>query len=171
MPAALLAANIQALVRSMANVEANPVDLASKINQHLCRHTPDDRFATAVLVALDRDSGELTYVNAGHNPPVLVCKGSVTFLGTTGVPLGLFADAKFEAGKTVIHAGDSLVIYTDGLTDSIAAENPNDRLREVLAGKSGTTMSSLKSLVDPKYNEDDVTILLVKRIAPPGTLA
>ena len=69
MPAALLAANIQALVRSIANVEADPVAWARQINKHLSRYSPADRFATAVFVVLKRDSGELTYVNAGHNAP------------------------------------------------------------------------------------------------------
>ncbi len=61
MPAALLAANIQALVRSIAGVEANPLTLARQINQHLTKYTPADRFATAVFLVLNRDSGELTY--------------------------------------------------------------------------------------------------------------
>jgi Stage II sporulation protein E (SpoIIE) len=74
MAAALLAANIQALVRSIANVDANPLALAGQINKHLNRYTPSDRFATAVFLVLNRASGELTYVNAGHNPPdSLVC--------------------------------------------------------------------------------------------------
>jgi len=67
MPAALLAANIQALVRSIANVAEDPLTLARLINKHLSRYTPSDRFATAVFVVLSRDSGALTYLNAGHN--------------------------------------------------------------------------------------------------------
>jgi phosphoserine phosphatase RsbU/P len=69
MPAALLAANVQALVRTLANVDADPLALARRINKHLSRYTPGNRFATAVFIRLNRDSGELTYVNAGHNPP------------------------------------------------------------------------------------------------------
>lgn len=68
MPAALLAANIQALVRSIANVEADPLALARLINRHLSRYTPSDRFATAVFVVLCRDSGEVTYVMQGTTP-------------------------------------------------------------------------------------------------------
>jgi hypothetical protein len=67
MPAALLAADIQALVRSISSVESTPLALAKQINKHLSRSSPSDRFATTVFIVLGRDSGELTYVNAGHN--------------------------------------------------------------------------------------------------------
>jgi hypothetical protein len=87
MPAALLAANIQALVRGIASVESAPMALAKQINKHLCRYTASDRFATAVFVVLSHDSGELTYVNAGHNAPMVFCSGSLTFLEASGPPL------------------------------------------------------------------------------------
>jgi serine phosphatase RsbU (regulator of sigma subunit) len=165
MAAALLAANIQALVRSIAQVEADPLALTRQINKHLSRYTPRDRFATAVFIVLNRDSGELTYVNAGHDPPIVFGPGSTTFLQATGVPLGLFADAEYEAGTAVLRPGGALLLFTDGLTDSIPGENPQDRLLDALAKNSGRTMAKLKSLVDPKFNQDDVTILLVKRTA------
>lgn len=161
--AALLAANIQALVRSIASVESNPLALARQINKHLSRYTPSDRFATAVFIALSRDSGELTYVNAGHNAPIVFSSGSVTFLAGTGPPLGLFVDAEYEARTAVMSQGSTLLIFTDGLTDSIQAEYPEDRLRDAIAESVGRTMANLKLLVDPKFNEDDITILLVKR--------
>ena len=164
-PAALLAANIQALVRSIASVESSPLALAKQINKHLSRYTPSDRFATAVFIVLSRDSGELTYVNVGHNAPIVFSSGSTTFLEATGPPLGLFVDAEYETGTAVLSPGRTLLIFTDGLTDSIRGENPENRLRDAFAESAGRTMANLKSLVDPKFNEDDVTILLVKRIA------
>ena len=164
MAAALLAANIQALVRTIANaVDADPLALAQQINQHLSRYTPSDRFATAVFIVLNRDSGDLTYVNAGHNAPILFDSGSVAFLEPTGVPLGLFPGAEYEARTAVVPPGGALLLFTDGLTDSIPGADPENRLRDALAGNPATTMSDLKSLVDPKFNEDDVTILLVRR--------
>ena len=165
MPAALLAANIQALVRSIANVEADPLVMARQINKHLSRYTPSDRFATAVFIVLSRDSGELVYVNAGHNAPIVFCSGSTTLLEATGMPLGLFSNAEYEARTGVIPRGGALLVFTDGLTDSIQGKDPTHSLRDALADSSRQTMSSLKSLVDPTHNEDDITILLVKRTA------
>jgi len=163
MPAALLAANIQALVRSGASFEADPLALARRINRHLSRYTPSDRYATAVFIVLSRDSGELTYVNAGHNAPIVFGSGSAIALEATGLPLGLFPEASYEARTTLLSPGGALLVFTDGLTDSISGENAENRLRDALADSSGRTMSILKSLIDPEFNEDDVTILLVKR--------
>ncbi|MGC2109675.1 MAG: PP2C family protein-serine/threonine phosphatase [Candidatus Korobacteraceae bacterium] len=172
MPAALLAANIQALVRSIANVEADPLALARQINKHLSRYTPTDRLATAVFIVPSRDSGELAYVNAGHNAPIMFGSGSTTALEATGMPLGLFPEAAYEARTAVLFPGGALLLFTDGLTDSIPGENPEDRLRDCLSGQLGKRMSGLTSLVDPKFKEDDVTILLAKRDEPSsGTLA
>jgi serine phosphatase RsbU (regulator of sigma subunit) len=165
MAAALLAANIQALVRSIANVEADPLALARQINKHLCLYTPNNRFATAVFLVLSRDSGELTYVNAGHNAPIVFGPGSTTALEPSGMPLGLFVKAEYEVRTAFLCPGGTLLVFTDGLTDSISGKNPESRLLDALADTPGRTMSNLKSLVDPKLNEDDVTILLVKREA------
>ena len=146
-------------------MESSPLALANQINQHLSRYTPSDRFATAVFIVLIRDSGEVTYVNAGHNAPILFSSGSTKFLEATGPPLGLFADAEYETRSAVMSRGSTLLTFTDGFTDSIQGEHPEDRLCDALAERTGRTMANLKSLVDPKFNEDDVTILLVKRIA------
>jgi sigma-B regulation protein RsbU (phosphoserine phosphatase) len=163
--AALLAANIQALVRSMATVESTLLSLAKQINKHLSRYTPSDRFATAVFIVLSRDSGQLTYVNAGNNAPIVFSSGSTTSLEATGPPLGLFDDAQYETGTSVLSRGSTLLIFTDGLTDSIRGEHPENRLRDAFAESAGRTMANLKALVDPNFNEDDITILVVKRVA------
>jgi serine phosphatase RsbU (regulator of sigma subunit) len=164
-PAALLAANIQALVRSIAGSNADPLAMARQINSHLSRYTPADRFATAVFMVLSRDSGELLYVNAGHNAPIVSCSGTTAFLEATGLPLGIYAEAMYESRTAVIQPDGALLLFTDGLTDSIAAKNPEECLRDVLADSSCSKMTRLKSLIDPELNDDDVTILLVERSA------
>lgn len=165
MPAAMLAANIQALVRSMVNLDADPLALARQINRHLCRYTPSNRFATAVFIVLSRETGELTCVNAGHDAPIVFCSGSTIRLEATGLPLGLFPEADYEARTAFLAPAGAMLIFTDGFTDSISAENTESRLHDALEDKTGDTMPALKSLVDPHFNEDDVTILLVKRDA------
>jgi Stage II sporulation protein E (SpoIIE) len=151
------------LARSIANIEGDPLLLARQINEHLLRYTPTDRFATAVFIVLSRDSGELTYVNAGHNAPIVFCSGATTVLEATGIPLGLLSAVEYKAGSAAVPPGGTLLLFTDGLTDSIAGDAPQDRLCAGLVDDPTTTMFNLKSLVDPRLNEDDVTILLVKR--------
>jgi len=163
MAAALLAANIQALVRSLANIDAEPLVLANQINKHLSRYTPSNRFATAVFVVLSRDSGELTYVNAGHNSPIVFCDGSETSLEATGMPMGLLSGAEYEAGAAIVPFGSTLLLFTDGLTDSISGNDPESRLRGAISDNPAKTISNLKLLIDPRCKQDDITILLVKR--------
>lgn len=76
--------------------------LATHVNNHLCRYTPPDRFATAVFAWLSRETGELTYVNAGQNPPILSSSGRATFLESTGMPLGLVPEAEYCHLPTIL---------------------------------------------------------------------
>jgi serine phosphatase RsbU (regulator of sigma subunit) len=168
MAAALLAANIQALVRSLSAIAPDVSALASQINRHLFRYTPGNRFATAAFIVLDRHSGELVYVNAGHNPPIVWRDGQTSVLAATGTALGWFDDTTYDIGRMTIPPGGGLLLYTDGLPDSIPANSPEDSLLRALDSNLARTMSNLKALVDPRFNEDDVTVLLVKR-APAST--
>lgn len=164
MPAAMLAANIQALVRSIASNGADLVSLAIQINKHLCRYTPLDRFATAVFAALSPETGEVTYVNAGHNPPILSQAGSATLLESTGLPLGLLSEAAFDSRTVTMPAGGNLLIFTDGLPDGIGGQMPEQQICDALRGNAKDTMQVLEGLVDSKFNEDDITILLLRRV-------
>jgi serine phosphatase RsbU (regulator of sigma subunit) len=165
MPAALLAANVQALVRSIASTAASPLEFAHKINLHLNRYTPSDRFATAVFAVLDSSSGQLAYVNAGHNPPVLSCGNSTCMLNATGVPLGLMSEANYETGTIHIPPRGMLLLFTDGLTDSIEGNDPEERISNALQSDAATAINKLKALMNPKFSQDDVTLLLVQRAA------
>lgn len=167
MPAALLAANIQALIRSLARVDPSPVSLARQINEHLCRYTPPDRFATALFILLHRGTGEITCVNAGHNAPLLSSPAGVTTLEATGLPLGLFPQAEYASRQAVIAPGAHLLLFTDGLTDSIPHDDPPKRLRDVLAAQPPPVMPHIIALVEPQLNEDDITVLLVSRTSTP----
>ena len=163
MPAALLAANIQALVRSITSSGAEPVSLATQINKHLCGCTPEDRFATAIFAMLSLETGEVTYVNAGHNPPILSSSGSTIFLESTGMPLGILGEAKFNSRTIAMPTGAKLLMFTDGLPDGIGGQAPEQRICDTLENDNKKTMLALKDLIDPKFNEDDVTMLLLVR--------
>jgi len=164
MPAALLASNIQALVRSIADTEPDLPALAGRINRHLSRYTPRERFATAMFVVLNSDSGQLTYVNAGHNPAMICGSGPARSLEPTGLPVGLFPVAEYEARAAVMNPGDILLVFTDGLPDSVPGDSPEGRLRDAMTADPASSLANLKRLVDPGLNQDDITILLVKRL-------
>ena len=146
MAAALLAANIQALVRSLSTIAPDVAALASQINRHLFRYTPGNRFATAAFIVLDRDSGELAYVNAGHNPPIVWRAGQTNLLEATGTALGWFDDTTYDVGRMTIPHDGGLLIYTDGLPDSIPGNSPEDSLYRALDNDLARTMSNLKAV-------------------------
>lgn len=165
MPAALLAANIQALVRSISNIVSDPQGLADQVNRHLCRYTPPERFATAIFALLSPETGELRYVNAGQNPPILSGPNRASFLESTGMPLGLVDQGIFQSRTIVIPLGGKLLLFTDGLTDGIGGERPEERVYEAIAHPK-STISDLQSLLSPRFNDDDITMLLLTRLGP-----
>ncbi len=116
--AALLTANLQALLHFALAGEV-PLDRAvDAINAHLVRYVPAGRFVTMFVGVLDLDRRTLQYVNAGHNPPLAVAAGGATLrLAATGLPLGLFEAASYEVAEAGLPPGTSCVFYTDGLTE------------------------------------------------------
>ncbi len=118
-------------------------------------------------MALDPDSGALTYVNAGHNPPILFGAAQPTTLDPTGFPLGLMDNTQYREATTRLPRGAGVLLYTDGLTDSLPSidPSPSSRLVELLADPSGRTIAAVRALVNPALTEDDITAVLVKRRA------
>lgn len=120
--AALLMANLQALLRSHAPLPDRELkDLVGTINRLLVASIPDNRFATFFYGVFDPARRSLTYVNAGHNPPMLLRRGaaSAVRLDPTGVMLGVFADAAFTQATVAVEPGDLIVAYSDGVCDAL----------------------------------------------------
>ena len=80
------------------------------------------------------------------------------------MPLGLFSDAKFDCRTVTMPAGAKLLMFTDGLPDGIGGQAPEQRICDALRSDANQTMPALRTLIDPKFNEDDVTILLLIRL-------
>jgi phosphoserine phosphatase RsbU/P len=163
MAAALLSANLQALVRTLAPMVPDPLELTMRINEHLWRYTPDDRYVTAVFIVLTPSTGEVTYVNAGHNPPIIWCDDTLTRLDPSGVPLGMFRRSAYEARDARIPAGGSLLLFTDGLTDSMRGDDPDRRLCDLCRAGSLRSIADIQALTDATITQDDLTIMLVRR--------
>ena len=127
-PAALLMALLLAMLRTLVDEGLEAVRLISRLNVQICRHSPGSRFITLFYAIYTPATGDLHYVNAGHLPPVLRrADGTLLRLDGGGMALGMFDSATYESHHVTIAPGDTLVLYTDGITE---AENASGRAFE-----------------------------------------
>ncbi len=136
MPAALLMTNLHASVRAHVESESQLPLVMARLNRSIHHTVRGERFITLVLIAIDRESGEIHYVNAGHNPPFLVrASGETEPLSVGGLLLGMFPEASYESAGISLQPGDVLVLYSDGVTearDENEEEFGEERLVELL---------------------------------------
>lgn len=173
-PAALLMATFQASLRTLALAPTSLLDLVAGLNSYACQHSQSGRrFTTAFLAELDLVTSTLTYVNAGHNQPMLLkAAGGLTRLGEGGLPLGIMRDARYQSAETTLGHGDRLVIFTDGVVEAEnerADEFAEARLlAELQTGRSSRAadalnrlMSSIDVFVGHAPQHDDITCLIL----------
>ena len=172
--AALLMANLQANLRSQCAMALNqPQRLLCSVNQLFCDNTPDGAFATLFFAEYDDDASRLRYANCGHLPPLLLrIDGTVERLDATATVLGIFKDWDCEIGECRLHAGDTLALYTDGITESYNSDDEQfgeQRLIEALQRhRESSSQSALASIVDevqrfsPHEQHDDITLIIAK---------
>src|SRR5262249_14343422 len=123
-PAAMLMATFQASLRTLSSTAVSLSELVVGLNQYACSNSlGGTRFTTVFFVELDAATGNLTYVNAGHNAPILrKSSGAVQRLDTGGPPLGISMEFGHDAGSAHLEPGDWLVVFTDGVGE---AQNTN----------------------------------------------
>jgi phosphoserine phosphatase RsbU/P len=173
-PAALLMATMQASLHTIAGEDA-PLDLVVRLNRYACAHSLDGRrFTTAVLSQYDPRSGNLTYVNAGHNAPLLRrIDGALEQLDTGGLPLGIRSDVSYQTATVSLSSGDALIFYTDGVVEAFnpdGQEFGNERwLSAIRALPSSSAKESLQFLMDrvdefvgATRQSDDITCLVFR---------
>jgi sigma-B regulation protein RsbU (phosphoserine phosphatase) len=171
-PAALLTATLQASLRTLAAIPGPLSKLVESLNRYSCEQSLNGRrFTTAFLAELEPASGYLTYVNAGHNWPVLRrATGAMERLEQGGLPLGISAVLPYQCGTTVLARGDLLLIFTDGLVeaeDESGREFGEERMLPVIESLETPTaaealkrlMSSLDAFVGLTRQHDDITCL------------
>jgi sigma-B regulation protein RsbU (phosphoserine phosphatase) len=174
-PAALLMATIQASLKTLAAGPASLPDLVSRMNQYACSNSQNGRrFTTAFLAEYEPVTRTLTYVNAGHNAPVLRRQsGAMEKLDKGGIPLGILETATYDAGVVVLQTGDWLVIFTDGVVEAennLTEEYGEPRLMFVVQSGAALSpnqllqniMTDLDRFVAGAPQHDDVTCMLVK---------
>ncbi|HEX8711720.1 MAG TPA: PP2C family protein-serine/threonine phosphatase [Terracidiphilus sp.] len=117
--AALMMASVQASLRTAALFAADKLAaLLRLVNLQACASSPSDRYATLFYGVLDPATLSLRYVNAGHNPPLVLHRdGSIEWLEPSGAPVGLFSDAAWREESVQLSPGDLVIAYTDGVTE------------------------------------------------------
>jgi len=175
MPAALFMALTRTLLRAAVFEQASPAEVLRRVNDQLLPDTQQGMFVTAVYGALNAASGEFTYVNAGHNPPFWVkAQGGVEKLTRTGIALGATDQPHIEQRVIRLQPGDTLLLYTDGLTEAFSPEGElfgDERLAAALQNIQAKTADEVLSHVEQCLNEfissnplgDDLTMLALRR--------
>jgi phosphoserine phosphatase RsbU/P len=179
-PAALLMALLLAMFRTLVDEGLEAAALAERLNVQVCRHAPASRFITLFFAACDPATGRIVYVNAGHMPALLRrCDGTFEHLTGGGVALGMFEHAKYEAHEARMEPGDTLVLYSDGVTE---AEDHHGQpfeesgLEHVVAARANASPTDLalsilrvvEAYAQETYLADDLTVLVVARKVDPG---
>jgi sigma-B regulation protein RsbU (phosphoserine phosphatase) len=170
--AAILMANLQALLRVLAPSAAEPSAVCRQLNEHLHQVTDAAKFATLFYAEWNSKERCLNYVNAGHNAPLLLGNGRCERLEQGGMPLGMFPAAKFDTGRICLKPGETLVLYSDGITEAATTtgeEFGELRLEEVVKVNCGKPLPEIQARVlqavrkwSGPSTEDDMTLMLVR---------
>src|SRR6266566_3326049 len=145
--AALLASTLQGMIYSQLIAGMPLVEIVAAVNRFFTHKHIGEKYATLIIARIRRD-GELEYVNCGHVPPLLVCNHEVIRPPHGNLPVGLLADATYESDHCSLHAGDRLILVTDGVTEAENARGDffGDSRLETVAAKS-LTMEDIFSAV------------------------
>jgi sigma-B regulation protein RsbU (phosphoserine phosphatase) len=173
--ASLLMAHLHATFRSLTHAPLRVDELVSRANRVFCEGIPASHFATLVCGRLGRD-GEIEICNAGHCYPLHVQDGHVTLVESTGLPLGLFCDGEYASRRVTLSPGDSLVVYSDGLSEALnraGEEYGVDRLAASLPARRGLAAPEvLAALLQDvgtfragAARTDDLTVMVIRREA------
>lgn len=170
--AALLTSMLQGALTGMT-LGADPVRVFKHINDFLCQHAGVGKYATMFLGIVDRD-GNLDYLNAGHPSPLLLRAGNTSESFTEGsFPVGLIPGANYESVRVPLEPGDTLVLFSDGVTEAADPEEQLfgvPRLSEALAGQHGAPLDQLEKCVAASLDKfargaeqaDDITVLFIR---------
>ncbi len=175
MPAALLMPALRFGIRSVVAGQGLPAERVERLNEEFCRTTETRQYGTLFYARLELDSGRLTYVNAGHFPPLLVdADGRWRTLDAGGPPVGLLDGSRYESEEVTLAPGSTLLLYTDGVSEALNPDEEEfgvERLAEVLVARGETSANDLVAAVLERVHDfqggraanDDVTVIAVRR--------
>jgi sigma-B regulation protein RsbU (phosphoserine phosphatase) len=181
MPAALFMALTRSIVRASVGRAPSPADGIAHANRLICADSTGGMFVTLFYALLDPERGEITYVNAGHNPPLLYRRsdhaeqGQLAELTRTGMAMGVVADSPFEQRTVQLDPGDFILLYTDGVTEATDAQGREfgtERLRRAVADQCRSSAANIVAALERAVHDfisstapfDDVTIVAIKSL-------
>jgi phosphoserine phosphatase RsbU/P len=175
-PAALFMAATKTRLGASVAAAGSPAAVLTRVNRDTVRNNDRCMFVTVWCGILDVGSGQITYANAGHNPPaVRRADGRVEFLDFASAPaLGIDEDAAYREGTTTLEPGDVLVMYTDGVTEALDAREElfsEDRLQTELAASglcdardvAGRVLARVAAFAGDTPQADDIALLVLRR--------
>ncbi len=175
-PAALLVSTLHALLRVYLQYPMELVELVRRLNALVYNNSPAERFITFFIMIFDPINHKFTYVNAGHNPPFLFRKSrnDINELMASGLPLGIVEEQQFETHQINLQHGDTLVLYTDGVTEAAnkkLQQYGEQKLRECVLRNFETTAETIKGCIVRDVQgfignyplSDDFTLMGLKR--------
>jgi phosphoserine phosphatase RsbU/P len=171
-PAAILMANLQAMLRIFSAANSSPAEVCARLNYHFHEVTDPSKFATFFYAQWDPARRLVHYVNAGHNPPILLGATGSQRLCTGGFPLGLFPSATFDVGHLSLQTDDLLVLYSDGITEASGPKGEEfgeARLESLVSGHRTESLEKIQEAVleavrrwSGKEQADDMTLVIVR---------
>jgi sigma-B regulation protein RsbU (phosphoserine phosphatase) len=172
LPAAMLMSNLQAGVRGLASPSLSPEKLCDHLNSLVCRNIANDRFITLFYAQLDGAERRLSYVNAGHNPPIVMHRdGSHGFLREGGGVVGIFPTQKYALGTHELASRDRVLLYTDGVAEACnpdGEEFGEARILQLLKENRSASAKELQQIILEAAGEfcrgdwsDDATLVVM----------
>lgn len=176
MPAALFMALSRSIVRASVANASSPLEGITQANRLICADSTNSMFVTLCYAQIDAMMGEVTFVNAGHNPPLLyrATASQMGRLARTGMALGVEAEAPLDQRVVSLAPGDFIVLYTDGVTDALNAAGEEfglERLRQAAQAHAQSAVAEIVAGIKAQLAEfigesapfDDVTLVVARR--------
>ena len=175
--AALLMSSLHAAVRAQSQTRLAISGVMREINEYIFENSPSNKFLTLFYGELDPETGTLVYSNGGHNTPMLMrAMGEIISLDQGGLPIGMMKGVAYQEATVIFNPGDSLIIYSDGITESINERDEEfgeERLLEVVKHNLSRSASGIRDRIDEALSRfvgttapvDDMTLMIIKRTA------
>jgi len=171
--ASMLMTNLHGLFHSLVSFNIPVTELMGQANRLFCQSTLASHYATFVY-GYAGENGEMEICNAGHCPPILVSTSGIRHFKPTGLPLGLICEGKYQSSLIKFASGDSLVLYTDGLSETFRGEEQygDERVAESAVRHSASSASEMIAgmladfsvFLNKSSQSDDLTLMVIRRL-------